>query len=561
VVLTVQSGFSNDDRRPMITTRIIRVFAGGISIALAAACAPRVATAPAPETAPAPAPAPVPAAPRVVEKTPLPEPNRALPPVPHVAGPLAIKVVYPTAGAVIQSKDSNFVFGSVGNGDAELTVNGVPTPVWPNGAFMAWLPNPPASAPHYDIVALTATDSASWSLPVKIQPPAPPPPPGSDTIHTLVPARWASLIGPPAYASDTERVITGYALTGGIQRWFLMPNTIVKVTGTKGGDMYVQLDSEQTIRIDKGDVKLLDSTFVPPVRKASAFKVVDKGEYTDIVIPITDRPAYLVDETPTGMTLTLYGTNGPAKQAPAKPAAASYIRSVAATGDATQMHYAFDLKGPVYGYQPLWEDGTFTFRVRKPPKINPASPLMGLTIAVDPGHPPIGATGPTGLWEPVATLAVGFKVQELLQAKGVNVLMTRTTPEPVDLYLRPTMARRADANAFVSIHLNAVPDGQNPFRAEGTTTYHYYMHSEPLADSVDRTAVAQLSLPDIGVKRENFAVIRGTWMPSILVEGAFIIMPDQEAALRTPEYQQRYAQGIVDGLENYFRGLAQQIQH
>ena len=110
----------------------------------------------------------------------------------------------------------------------------------------------------------------------------------------------------------------------------------------------------------------------------------------------------------------------------------------------------------------------------------------------------------------------------------------------------------------MSIHLNAVPDGQNPFRAQGTTTYHYYPHSEALADSVARTAVLHLALPDKGVKRENFAVIRGTWMPSILVEGAFIIMPDQEAALRTPEYQARYARGIVDGLENYFRGIAQQ---
>lgn len=546
----------------MITTRIVRVLTSGIAIALAAACAPRAATAPTPVPAATPVSAPVPAPPRVVTKAPVPAPNPSLPPVPYVSGPLAIKVIYPTAGAVIQSKDSNFVFGSVGNGDAALTVNGVPTPVWPNGAFMAWLPNPPADSARYDIVAITATDSASLSLPVKIQPPPAPPQPGSDTIHTLVPARWASLVGPPAYASDTDRVITGYALTGGIQRWFLMPNTIVRVTGTKGSDMYVQLDSEQTIRIDKGDVKLLDSTYVPVARKASAFKVVDKGEYTDIVIPVTDRPAYLVDEGPTGMTLTLYGTNGPARpQHPAKAPAASYVRTVAPASDGTEMHYAFDLKGPVYGYQSLWEDGTFTFRVRKPPRIDSVSPLMGLTIAVDPGHPPIGATGPTGLWEPVPTLAVGFKVQELLQAKGVNVIMTRTTPDPVDLYLRPTMARRADANAFVSIHLNAVPDGQNPFRAQGTTTYHYYMHSEALADSVDRTAVAQLSLRDVGVKRENFAVIRGTWMPSILVEGAFIIMPDQEAAMRTPEYQQRYAQGIVDGLENYFRGLARQIQH
>jgi len=98
----------------------------------------------------------------------------------------------------------------------------------------------------------------------------------------------------------------------------------------------------------------------------------------------------------------------------------------------------------------------------------------------------------------------------------VRVALRCSDRNPVALGDRPIIARKANANALVSIHLNAVPDGQNPFRAQGTTTYHYYMHSEPLADSVDRTAVAQLALPDVGVKRENFAVIRGTWMPSIL---------------------------------------------
>ncbi|HZK79013.1 MAG TPA: N-acetylmuramoyl-L-alanine amidase [Gemmatimonadaceae bacterium] len=541
----------------MMTTKLQSVFFAALASA-ALACAPSTTgTTTVPTPVPG-SPEPTPATP-VITKAPLPAPNPGLPPVPTVTGPLEIKVVYPDSGQLIQSKDSNFIFGSVGNGDAALSINGISAPVWPNGSFMAWLPNPPADAPRYDIVATTGLDTARLSLAVKIKPLPTIPPPPPDTIQPLVPARFASLIGPPAYASDTDRVITGYSLAGGIQRWFLMPNTVVKVTGTKGSDDYVQLDSTKTIRIDKGDVSLLDSAFVPVARNASAFKLTDKGEWTDVVIPICDKPSYYVEEGPSGMTLTLYGTNGPAKkQLGVEAPPASYIKTVTAMSDGPQMKYAFDLKGPIYGYLVMWQEGSLTFRVRRPPKVDPASPLLGRTIAIDPGHPPVGATGPTGLWEPEATLAVGFKVQELLQAKGVKVIMTRSTPDPVDLYVRPAMARRENAEAFVSIHLNAVPDGQNPFRAQGTATYHYYLHSAPLADSVDRTAVAHLALPDKGVKRENFAVIRGTWMPSILVEGAFIIMPDQEAALRTPEYQLQYAQGIVDGLENYFRGLAQQ---
>ena len=72
---------------------------------------------------------------------------------------------------------------------------------------------------------------------------------------------------------------------------------------------------------------------------------------------------------------------------------------------------------------------------------------------------------------------------------------------------------------------------------------------------MQRTLVPQMGLVDLGVNYDNLAVVRGTWYPAILCEGAFIMMPDQEAAMRTPEYQERYARGIADGLENYFRAL------
>ena len=542
----------------MKTARIpIRVLIA-VSFALSACAAPAPTTAPVPEESPPEAAPRPPSAP--LERAPVPILNPSLPPVPHVTGPLAIKVVYPPADHLIQSRDSNFVFGSVGNGDASLTINGVLTPVWPNGAFMAWLENPPPENPAYVIVARTETDSASITHPVKRAAPSATPatPAVSDTITPLSPPRFATLVGPAAYASDSERVVTGYALTGGIQRWFLLPNTVVKVTGTKGSDAYVRLDTTRTIRIAQSELKMLDSVAAPPPPTvASAFTIDRTDEWTDIVIPINARPAFLVEEGPGTVTLTLYNTEGPEKnQMLIKAPDTTYLKSISSFSSGPQVQYILELAQPFFGYQPLWEEGKFTFRVRKPPVIDPAEPLKGLTITVDPGHPPIGATGPTGLWEPEATLPVGLKLRDLLQAKGVNVVITRTTMDPVDLNLRATLARRANAHAFVSIHLNAVPDGINPLRVQGTATYHYYLHSAPLAFAVQKASVPRLGLPDNGVKRENFAVVRGTWMPSILVEGAFIIVPDQEAAMRTPEYQERYAQGIVDGLEAYFRSLA-----
>ncbi|HEU5154397.1 MAG TPA: hypothetical protein VFU03_06690, partial [Gemmatimonadales bacterium] len=83
-----------------------------------------------------------------------------LPPVPAARGPLAISVIYPSATDLVDARDSNFIFGSVGTGDATLTINGRGVSVAPNGTWIAWLPLPPDSVIQYDITARTATDSA-----------------------------------------------------------------------------------------------------------------------------------------------------------------------------------------------------------------------------------------------------------------------------------------------------------------------------------------------------------------------------------------------------------------
>ncbi|MFL5523588.1 MAG: N-acetylmuramoyl-L-alanine amidase, partial [Gemmatimonadaceae bacterium] len=90
----------------------------------------------------------------------------------------------------------------------------------------------------------------------------------------------------------------------------------------------------------------------------------------------------------------------------------------------------------------------------------------------------------------------------------------------------------------------------------GSLTLYFWPHSIPLGMATQPALLAELGLRDNGTKFQNLAVARGTWMPSILTEGAFVIMPDQEAALRTPTYQTAYATAIVRGLETYFASLA-----
>ncbi|HEX5631766.1 MAG TPA: hypothetical protein VFX50_01015, partial [Gemmatimonadales bacterium] len=80
-------------------------------------------------------------------------------PVPAVTGPVGIRVVYPPAGSTIDARDSSFLLGSVGTGDATLAVNGTPVRVAPNGAFLAWVPLPRDSVLRFELVARSPRDS------------------------------------------------------------------------------------------------------------------------------------------------------------------------------------------------------------------------------------------------------------------------------------------------------------------------------------------------------------------------------------------------------------------
>lgn len=580
-------------------------------------------------------------------------PAPPLPPVPSVTGPLAIRVVYPPAQHLIESRDSNFIFGSIGNGRASLTINGAPARVYPNGAFLAFLPNPPQTAPRYELIAVAGSDTARLSHPVRVQdarnnlaltgplvvdttsitPRAPATSPmllrGDERVRVavrapanasvwavwptgsqwLVPSipdsvsgatfaadiaaralrdgamlyvaratdtlRYALLrpdlvdtlathlvrAGDVPLRPDTDRVIIGRPLPGGTYKWFLLPGTTLEMTGRMAGFTRVRLDSGLEIWIADSDIVPVPAGTPTPRRVTLNARVRTAADWADVIIPIQggERPAFFVDEGARSLAVTLYGTR-------ANTDIINYaendtlLRTVEwkqVLDDRAELDIA--LRQPLYGYLVLWEDGSLVIRIRRKPTIKEGSPLRGLTIAVDPGHPPIGATGPTGLYEAQAVLPVGEKVRQILEQRGARVVMTRTTNDPVELGLRPIIARRADANAFVSIHLNAYGDGVNPLTARnGSGTYFFHKLSEPLARPVERGLVRHMGLPNLGVYYDNLAVVRPSWMPMVLTEGAFVIIPEQEAAMRTPEFQTRYAEGIVEGLEEYFRWLAKQ---
>src|SRR5690606_4033351 len=100
------------------------------------------------------------------------------------------------------------------------------------------------------------------------------------------------------------------------------------------------------------------------------------------------------------------------------------------------------------------------------------------------------------------------------------------------------------------------PDGVNPLTNNGTSVFYNHPRSIPLAAAVQRALVSQLGLRDLGVGRGDLALVRPTWFPAILTEGLFMMVPEQEAALRTEEGRRRYASGVFQGIRAWLRERA-----
>ena len=355
---------------------------------------------------------------------------------------------------------------------------------------------------------------------------------------------------------DTDRVIIGRPVAGGTYKWFLKPGTVVEVTGQTSGASRIRLDGNLQVFVDPAELAPLPAGTPAPRRVAGNARVVNRGAFSDVRIPMSEMPPYSVDAEPQALVVTLHGTIANTDIINYTSANSIVRRVTWRQVLSDRAEYRIELHDAPFGYLVMWEQNAFVLRVRKPPAVNRSRPLQGLVIAVDAGHPPAGSTGPTGLYEAVPTLGISERLKTYLEQRGATVVMTRTAPGAVPLADRPVMARRADAHAFVSIHLNALPDGVNPFDRHGTGTYYFNPWSEPLAGAVQAGMVRRMGLRDLGINYDNLAVLRPTWMPSILCEGAFVMIPEQEAALRTPEFQDAYARGVAEGLEEYFRTFA-----
>jgi N-acetylmuramoyl-L-alanine amidase len=355
--------------------------------------------------------------------------------------------------------------------------------------------------------------------------------------------------------APTDGITIGRTVPGGTYHWFFPVGVRSVVRGRRDDDLQLALSATSTAWVPASESRPLPAGTPRPHAVMSSLTTSPQADRVVLRIPLSERIPYQVEETRDGLHVVLYGASGDADWTRLAPGD-SLIRAATwwqRTTDELVVDVA--LAPPLWGWRIRYEGSDLLLEIRRPPAVDARAPLRGRRIVIDPGHPPAGATGPTGLREADANLAIALAIVPLLEAEGAQVLLTRVRDTSIDLWPRVQFAERAGADLLVSIHNNALPDGVNPFTNNGTSTFYNHLNSLPLAIAVQRALTASLGLRDLGVARGDLALVRGSWVPSVMCEGMFVIVPEQEEALRSEAGQQRYAAGVVAGLRAFLAGL------
>ena len=219
-------------------------------------------------------------------------------------------------------------------------------------------------------------------------------------------------------------------------------------------------------------------------------------------------------------------------------------------------------------------------------------------VALDPGHggEDPGAIGPGGTREKDVVLQIAHRLRDRInQQPNMRAYLTRDADFFVPLHIRVQKARRVQADLFISLHADAFfnerPQGASVFalseKGASSSAARWIADKENSADLVgginvkakdaqvqrallDMSTTAQISdsmklgkamLGEIGqvgrlhkpkVEQAGFAVLKAPDIPSVLVETAFISNPEEEARLRSDDYQVQLADALMRGITRYF---------
>ena len=190
-----------------------------------------------------------------------------------------------------------------------------------------------------------------------------------------------------------------------------------------------------------------------------------------------------------------------------------------------------------------------------------------LKIVLDAGHgePDGGAVGVNGTLEKDVNLAIVQKLQEILEGKGVEVILTREGDYGLqdenantirkmkvsDMNKRRSIIKESGADLFISIHMNSFGDA----KVHGLHIFYDKSHPdiEETAEKIQNNIgeVTGAKTHTVKTADEKLFLMKNPPIPAILVECGFLSNPEEEKKLNDEEYQAKIAWAIASSLENY----------
>ena len=203
--------------------------------------------------------------------------------------------------------------------------------------------------------------------------------------------------------------------------------------------------------------------------------------------------------------------------------------------------------------------------------------MAGLIIGINPGHQiktiktlyPIAPgshkkaygvkTGACGKWTRVpeyeTNLRIGLKLRKLCQDAGAEVVITRTKNDVMLTNIdRAKMLNEAGVDVALQLHCNSISNK----RANGNsgyirTTGDWVEESRAFSKAITAAISAECGCVNLGVKINNeYMSLNWTTTPSVLLEMGYLSNREEDRLLATDEYRQKVAQGIFNGLCEYF---------
>jgi len=337
---------------------------------------------------------------------------------------------------------------------------------------------------------------------------------------------------------------------GGAKMGYIDSLIRLKITGKFGNKYRVQLAPTRIAYIPEEHINLLPKGTFAPSSLTGKWRISGDSAYDKVEVQLFQRLPYQVKllTDPSRIEVDVFGATNNTNWIDQTNTAREVTRATYEQVADDIFRITIFLKHQQHwGQEVYYDKNQLVLKIRHQPA---ELSLKRLTIAVDAGHggSNTGAVGPTGITEKELTLSVALKLQKLLLSKGARVIMTRNKETFFDNKERILFYRDSLPDLLLSLHLNSSTD---PIRAKGTATFFRYDAFRPLSKSIYEEML-QLGLPEYGNNGSfNFMLNSPVEYPNALIEALFLSNAEEEMLILDENFQQRLAEKVVKGIENF----------